>query len=98
MPYSPKQRRTYSLSPSNTTKTPQRMLSGIGRPSRSREDSTSTCPLQFRCPPSLLGLQIEGMLVNELGGYSSPSGGAASPVALHTAAHSMAGFDPSRNE
>src|SRR5438105_86361 len=34
----------------------------------------------------------------EAGGYVRPSRGAESPVALHTAVHSIAGLEPSRNE
>ena len=44
MPYSWKQRRTYSWSAANVTYTPQRRSRNTGRPSRSRLEITSTCP------------------------------------------------------
>jgi hypothetical protein len=56
-----KQRRMYSVSPSNTTNTPKRMSYGIASPFIFSEETTSTCPLWWSTPPSSRGRMSEGI-------------------------------------
>ena len=98
MPYSWKQRRTYSWPAAKVTYTPQRRSRKTGRPSRSTLEITSTWPRWCRCPPSAFGRSTRARSSTPQGGNSSPPGAARSPVAFATAAISMALFVPSRKE
>ena len=62
------------------------------RPSASSDEITSTMPLRSSTPPSLFGRVTHGMSSTLAGGYSRPSLGTASPVALDTAVVSIAGL------
>src|SRR3990172_4832746 len=68
------------------------------RPSFSSEEITSTWPFWYSTPPSAIGRQTKGMSSTEGGGKVRRSGGATSPVALHTAVLSIEGLEPSRKE
>src|SRR5260221_3102411 len=98
MPYSLKQRRTYSCSAAKVTYTPQRRSRKTGRPSRSRLEITSTCPAWCRLPPAERGHSTRGRSSTPQGGKRRPSGAGVSPVALATAVISMPLFVPSRKE
>ena len=98
MPYSPKQRRTYSWPAAKVTYTPQRRSRKTGRPSRSRLDTTSTWPAWWSSPPAGRGRSTRARSSTPQGGNARPSGSGVSPVAFATAAISMPLFVPSRKE
>ena len=97
-PYSAKHCTAYSVRASKVTKTPQRRSRATSLPSRFRLEAISTVGLRVSTPPSDAGRNTAGSSSTPHGANYRPSSCGISPVALATAAISIADFVPSRNE